>query len=155
MYLEVNLLQADWPSLIVTVLLSASPIGEILLAIPAGVAFEMNPFFAFIVAYPANLVPALIILQTLGYLEKKIPRVFNFFARRGVRYRRQLTGKYGLTVLLLITPLIVVYATSVSSILLGFEKQSFVLQSISLVSYGIIETIGLSIGIQLIPALMH
>nr|MDO8099223.1 small multi-drug export protein [Candidatus Njordarchaeota archaeon] len=144
----------DITSLITVFLLSASPIGEILIAIPVGVALGMEPLLAFTVAYPANLVPIVILLPLLAYLDTRFPRFFNYFARRGGRFQRGLQGKYGSVIMLLVTPIIGVYAASISSKFLRFgKKRSFVLQSVSVAMYGLAEAIGIYFGIKLLMGL--
>lgn len=144
----------DLGSLVVVFLLSASPIGEILIAVPVGIALGMEPLLAFTVAYPANLVPIVILLPLLGYLDRRFPRFFNYFTRRGGRFQRGLQGKYGSAIMLLVTPIIGVYAASISSKFLRFsKKRSFVLQSVSVALYGLAEAIGIYFGIQLISGL--
>jgi hypothetical protein len=114
----------------------------------------MDPVLAFIVAYPANLLPIVILLPFLDYFERRFPRFFNYFAKKGGRFRRRLEGRCGFIIMVLITPLIGVYAASVSSKFLKFSKKdSFILQSLSLALYGVAETIGLHLGLQLLPAL--
>ena len=149
-----NDMEINAVSIVAVILTSASPIGEILVAIPTGVALGMDPALAFIVTYPANLLPIIILLPLLDYFERRFPRFFNYFAKEGGRFRKRLEGKYGYIIMVLITPLIGVYATSVSSKFLKFSKKnSFILQSLSLAIYGIVETLGLYFGLQLIPAL--
>ena len=141
-------------ALVAVMLLSASPVGEILVAIPAGVALGVEPFTAFVVAFSANLVPIIILLLLMNRFERRFPRLFNYFAGEGGRFRKRLEGRYGSAIMLLITPLIGVYATSVASKLLRFGKlRSFLLQITSLVVYGLIETVGLYFGIQLLPTI--
>lgn len=149
-----NVMEINTVSIVAVILTSASPIGEILVAIPTGVALGMDPALAFIVAYLANLLPIVILLPFLDYFERRFPRFFNYFAKEGGRFRRRLEGRCGFIIMVLITPLIGVYAASVSSKLLKFgKKNSFILQSLSLAIYGIVETLGLYFGLQFIPAL--
>ncbi len=139
-------------SLIAVVLISASPIGEILIAIPAGVALGLEPALVFVVALIANTIPAAILLPILEQVETKFPRFFNYFANEGGRFRKRLQGRYGSVILLLITPFIGVYAASIGSRFLRFAKwRSFTLQFLSLMVYGGIETFALYFGMQLIP----
>lgn len=141
-------------SLVAVILISLSPVGEILVAIPAGVALGFDPMLSFMVAYPANLLPTAILLSLLEGVEKRFPRFFNYFSREGWRFQRRLEGRYGSIIMLLITPLIGVYAASVSSKFLKISKKySFALQSLSLALYGAVETLGLYFGMQLLPAL--
>lgn len=141
-------------TLVAITLISASPVGEILVAIPAGVALGVEPFTSFVVAFAANLLPLVILLLLMDRFERRFPRLFNYFAKEGGRFRKRLEGRYGSAIMLLITPLIGVYATSVTSKFLGFGKmRSFLLQLTSLAAYGLLETFGLYFGIQLLPNL--
>jgi len=111
----------------------------------------VNPLLAFSIAYPANLIPAAIILTTMGWLEKRFPRTFAYLAKKGSRFQRYSSGRYGFPmVLIFLTPLLGVYATSVTSRLIGFNgKNSFLLQALSLLIYGVVEIAGLNFGLQI------
>jgi len=138
-------------ALVTIILISASPIGEILVAIPAGIALGIDPLLTFAVAYPANLLPTIVLLITMEHFRKRFPRLFNYFSKEGSRLQKYVQGRYGSIGLLLITPLIGVYATSISSMLLGFgKKRSFILQASGLLIYGGIETLGFYFGLRLL-----
>ncbi|MCP8308154.1 MAG: small multi-drug export protein [archaeon] len=138
-------------ALVTIILISASPIGEILVAIPAGIALGIDPILTFAVAYPANLLPTIFLLMAMEHFKKSFPRIFNYFTKKGSKLQKYIQGRYGSTCLLLITPLIGVYATSISSMLLGFgKKRSFILQAVSLLIYGVIEALGFYFGLRLL-----
>ncbi|WXG47297.1 MAG: small multi-drug export protein [Candidatus Atabeyarchaeum deiterrae] len=143
----------DLISIIVVLVLATS--AEILIAIPIGVLiFGMDPALAFLVAYPANLIPIIIILPLVGYLDKRFPRFFDYLARRSGRFQKRLEGKYGLAFLFLIIPITGVYGASIASGLLRFDKErSFLVQSLALAFYGAIEVVLLYLGIRFIIGL--
>jgi uncharacterized membrane protein len=128
--------------------------GEILIAIPFGVfALGMDPMFAFLVAYPGNLIPMIILLTLFGYLDRRFPRLFDYFARRSERFQKRLKGKYGLVFLFLIIPITGVYGASTASGLLRIDKKrSFLVQSVALAFYGAVEVIALILGIGIITS---
>lgn len=142
----------DLISIIVVLVLATS--AEILIAIPIGVLiFGMDPALAFLVAYPANLIPIIIILPLVGYLDKRFPRFFDYLAR-GWKISEALEGKYGLAFLFLIIPITGVYGASIASGLLRFDKErSFLVQSLALAFYGAIEVVLLYLGIRFIIGL--
>jgi hypothetical protein len=139
-------------SIIIVFALSASPIGEILIAIFFGVVvLGMDPSLAFIAAYPGNLVPIVVILPLLGYLDKKFPRFFNHFAKRGERFQKRLEEKYGWVFLFLIVLIGGAYgASTITGLLRLDKKRSFLIQSVALAFYGAIEVILLYLGIRFI-----
>jgi hypothetical protein len=142
-------------SIIIVFALSASPIGEILIAIFFGVVvLGMDPAFAFVAAYPGNLVPIIVILPLLGYLDKKFPRFFNYFAKRGARFQKRLEGKYGWVFLFLIVLIGGAYGASATTGLLRLDKKrSFLIQSVALAFYGAVEVVCLYLGIGITSGL--
>lgn len=143
--------QVDATALLAIIALSASPVGEVLVAIPAGVALGVEPALVFAVAYTANLLPTVVLLIAAGSLQRKFPRVFRYFAREDGRLKRYLEGRYGSLTVLLVTPLIGVYATSISGAILGLDKKrSFILQAAGLMIYGAVETAGLYFGLRIL-----
>ncbi|WXG44669.1 MAG: small multi-drug export protein [Promethearchaeati archaeon SRVP18_Atabeyarchaeia-1] len=142
-------------SIIAVFALSASPIGEILIAIAFGVVvLGMDPALAFLAAYPGNLIPIIVILPLLGYLGKRFPRFFNYMTRRSGRFGKRLGGKYGWAFLFLIVLFAGAYGASTVSGLLGVDKKrSFLVQSVALAFYGAVEVIALYFGIGVISSL--
>ena len=114
----------------------------------------MDPALAFIAAYPGNLVPIIVILPLLGYLDKKFPRFFNYLAKRGERFQKRLGGKYGWVFLSLIVLVGGAYgASTVTGLLRLDKKRSFLIQSGALAFYGVVEVIFLYLGIRLVSGL--
>jgi hypothetical protein len=138
-------------ALIIAVLV-VSTTGEILIAIPFGVfVLGMDPALAFLVAYPGNLLPMIIILALFGYLNRRFPRFFDHFAKRSGRFQKRLEGKYGWAFLFLIVLFAGTYGASTASGLLRFDKKrSFLIQSLALAFYGAVEAVFLYLGIRLI-----
>jgi hypothetical protein len=143
-------LAIDFASIIAVLALSAT--GEILIAIPFAVfVLGMEPVLAFLIAYPGNLLPMIIILALFGYLNRRFPRFFDHLAKRSGRFQKRLEGKYGWAFLFLIVLFAGVYGASTASGLLRFDKKrSFLIQSLALAFYGAIEVILLYLGILLI-----
>lgn len=143
----------DLASVVTVFVLSAT--AEILIAIPFGVfVLGMDPVSAFLVGYPANLLPMLVILVLFGYLDKRFPRFSSYLDRRGRRFHKRLEGKYGLAFLFLIIPIVGVYGASIASGLLRLDrKRSFLVQSFALAFFGGVEVVLLTFGIRLIVGL--
>lgn len=140
-------------SIIAVFLLSAT--AEELIAIPFGVfVLGMNPGLALLVGFPGNLIPMVIILGLFAYLDKRFPRFSSYLDRRSRRYHKHLQGRYGWAFLFLIIPVTGVYGASVASGLLRFDKKrSFLVQSLALVFFGVVEVILLYLGIRLVISL--
>jgi uncharacterized membrane protein len=139
------------PAMIIAVFVLAMT-GEILIAIPFGVfALRMDPALAFLIAYPGNLVPMILLLALFGYLDKRFPRLFNYFAKRSEKYQKRLQGKFGLVFLFLIIPITGVYGASTASGLLRIDKKrSFLVQSAALAFFGAVEVVAIYTGIGVI-----
>jgi uncharacterized membrane protein len=128
--------------------------GEILIAIPFGVfVLGMDPASAFLVAYPGNLVPMMIILTLFEILDRKFPRFLDSLARRSRRFQKRLQGKYGLVVLFLIIPIVGAYGASTATGLLRInKKQSFLVQCAALAFCGAVEVLVIYLGISAITS---
>lgn len=129
---------------------SASPVGEILIAIPVGVALGIDPLTSYIVALPSNMAPAAVILLILDTLEKRYPSISRYFARRGEGLVRRLGIRRIQAVIVVITPIAGVYAVSFATKILGVDRRtSFICQSIGVALYGLIEAVLIYMGLSL------
>lgn len=107
--------------LFVVVLISLSPVGEELVAIPAGVAMELPVFLAAGVAAAANFlpVPVLFFIFDRG---NKYPKLWDWFMRyRNERVQRWM-DKYGIFGLFILAPWTGVYAATVTCELMGMKR---------------------------------
>ncbi len=140
----------DLASIIAVFALSAT--AEILIAVPIGVfGFGMDPLFALLVGYPANLIPMIVILALFEFLERRFPRFSDSLEKRGRRFRERLKGKYGFAFLFLIIPIAGVYGASAATGFLRIDKRrSFLTQCLALAFFGAVEVIFLYLGIRLI-----
>lgn len=129
---------------------AASPVGEILVAIPVGVAIGVDPFISFAISLPSNMVPAAIILSILDALERRYPSISRYFARRGEGLVKRFGERRVQAVIIAITPIAGVYAVSFATKILGIgRKSSFACQSAGVALYGLIEAILIHVGLSL------
>lgn len=136
--------------LIIVALISLSPVGEELIAIPAGVALGLPVFLAAAVAAAANFlpVPALFLIFDQG---NKYPKLRDWLTRRRNERVQRWMNKYGIFGLFVLTPWTGVYAATVTCELLGM-KRARVSGAIaaSLVFYALIIAVLLTIGTKLV-----
>jgi len=106
---------------IIVALISLSPIGEELIAIPAGVALKLPVFLAAGVAAVANFlpVPALFFIFDQG---NKYPKLREWLMRRRNERVQRWMDKYGIFGLFILTPWTGVYASTVTCELLGMKR---------------------------------
>jgi uncharacterized membrane protein len=136
--------------LIAIFVLAASPIGEILIAIPFGVALGVDPFLSFLVSYIANILPCALLLILLEEIQKRFPRFFNFFSKRADKTLKKANPHLLSFAVVFITPILGVYATSLGTQIIGLTRmRSFALQATGVFVYGISETLLIFFGIHL------
>lgn len=136
--------------LIIVALISLSPIGEELIAIPAGVALGLPVFFAAGVAAVANFfpVPALFFVFDQG---NKYPKLRDWLLRRRNEKIQKWMDKYGIFGLFVLTPWTGVYAATVTCELLGMNRARICgAIAASLIFYAIIFAFVLTLGIRFI-----
>ncbi|MEM4137929.1 MAG: small multi-drug export protein, partial [Sulfolobaceae archaeon] len=125
------------------ILLSASPIGEFLIAYPTALALGLDPLVSLFICILSNLTPIPILIIFSEKIKEKFPKFFNWLARRSRSYENYIK-KLGKIAFIILTPIIGVYATTLTLILLGFNKiETFLIQSLSLVIYGVLMYFGL------------
>ncbi|TRZ91240.1 MAG: hypothetical protein D4R88_02220 [Methanosarcinales archaeon] len=107
--------------LIIVALISLSPVGEELIAIPAGVALGLPIFLAAAVAAAANFlpVPALFFIFDKG---NKYPKLREWLMRRRNERVQRWMDKYGIFGLFILAPWTGVYAATVTCELLGMKR---------------------------------
>lgn len=136
--------------LVIVALISLSPVGEELIAIPAGAAMGLPVFLVAAVAAAANFLPVPVIMFIFDR-GNRYPRIHGWLlGRRNERVKRWM-DKYGIAGLFVLTPWIGVYAAAMTCGLLGMQR-SKIYASIgaSLLIYAAIAALLLAVGIQLI-----
>jgi uncharacterized membrane protein len=132
-------------SIVATV--AASPIGEILVAIPVGIALGLDPFIAWLVSIPSNMAPSAAILGLFEWFIRRFPRFSHYFGGRGSRFIAMLGSKRLSLVLMVATPFAGVYAVSLASGFLGVGKRfSFVCQLLGVSFFGFVEAFLIRLG---------
>ncbi len=135
---------------IIVALISFSPVGEELIAIPAGVALGLPVFLAAAVAAAANFlpVPALFFIFDRG---NKFPKLQDWLTRRRNERVQKWMDKYGIFGLFILTPWTGVYAATVTCELLGMRRERICgAIVVSLVFYAVMFALVLSLGIKLV-----
>ena len=137
--------------LIIVALISLSPIGEELIAIPAGVALGLPVFIAAAVASAANFlpVPALFFIFDQG---NKYPKLRDWLLKRRNERIQKWMNKYGIFGLFILTPWTGVYAATVTCELLGMKRTRICgAIAASLIFYAVIFALVLTLGIRFVP----
>lgn len=142
--------ETELAKILVIAVIAASPVGEILIAIPVGVALGVDPLVSYITALPFNMAPSALILLTLDVFEKKYPSISRYFARRGEGLVKRLGVRKVQAAMVIITPIAGVYAVSFSTEILGIDgRSSFAYQSIGVALYGLVEALLIYQGLSL------
>lgn len=142
--------EPDLVKILIIAATAASPIGEILIAIPVGVAIGVDPFISFFIAFPFNMIPAAAILIFLDILERRYPSISRYFARRGEGVVKRFGARKIQIVIAAITPIVGVYAVSFATKILGVDKKiSFTCQSAGVALYGAAEALLINLGLSI------
>ncbi len=137
-------------SLIIVALISVSPVGEEMIAIPAGIAMGLPIFIVAPVAAAANFLPVPVI-SFVFYQGNKYPRIHGWLLRRRNEKVKRWMDKYGIVGLFLLTPWIGVYAATITCELLCMQRAKiYAAVAASLVFYAIIAASVISLGIKFI-----
>jgi len=141
------------PPEILTFFVAASPISELRGAIPLAIGiYGFGIIKAFIIAISGNILPAVIILWTLGpisgFLIKKIPITERFFDWLFARTRHKFSGDYEklgeLALLIFVAiplPMTGAWTGSVAAFLFGIpKKKSLIFISLGIILAGLIVT---------------
>ncbi len=127
--------------LIILAFLAATPIGELLIAYPVGLSMGIDPLISLLVSLIFNIIPIPFLLILFERISTRFERFFKWVSRRGSYYRN--IKKMSLITFLALTPIFGVYATSFVMKTLYYEnKVGFLVQTISLIIYGIILYFG-------------
>jgi uncharacterized membrane protein len=137
-------------SLIIVALISVSPVGEEMIAIPAGVAMGLPVFIVVLVSAAANFLPVPVI-SFVFYQGNKYPRIHGWLLRRRNEKVKRWMDKYGIAGLFLLTPWIGIYAATITCELLSMQRAKiYAAVAASLVFYAVIVALVLTLGIRLI-----
>ncbi len=135
---------------IIVALISLSPVGEELIAIPAGAAMGLPVFVAAAVAAVANFlpVPALFFIFNRG---NKYPKMRDWFMRRRNEKVQKWMDKYGVFGLFILTPWTGVYAATVTCELLGMKRARIcTVVAASLIFYALLVALALTFSFHFI-----
>ena len=131
-------------------LVSISPVGEEIIAIPAGVAMGLPMFIVAPVAAAANFLPVPVI-SFVFYQGNKYPRIHGWLLRRRNEKVKRWMDKYGIFGLFILAPWTGVYAATVTCELLGMKRAGICgAIAASLVFYALIIAVLLTIGTKLV-----
>jgi len=120
-------------------LISASPVGEFLIAYPVAITLGLDPLISVIICILFNLLPIPILIFFINKIRQKFPRFFNWASKRAEVYRKYVKS-FGLIAFVILTPIIGVYATTIALVILGFKKiEAFSIQGLSLIIYGAVS----------------
>jgi len=135
---------------IIVALISLSPVGEELIAIPTGAALRLPVFISAAVASAANFlpVPALFFVFDRG---NKYQKMRDWLLRRRNEKVQGWMDKYGIFGLFVLTPWTGVYAATVTCELLGMRRERiYGAIAASLVFYALIIAVLLTIGTKFV-----
>ena len=135
---------------IIVALISFSPVGEELIAIPVGVALGLPVILSAAIAAAANFlpVPALFFVFDRG---NKYQKLRDWLLRRRNERVQKWMDKYGIFGLFVLAPLTGVYAATVTCELLGMRRERICCAiAASLVFYALIIAVLLTIGTKLV-----
>ena len=130
------------------------PWGEIMFAIPLGIATGLPAVLVWVTATIANLVPVLVIAGGLA----RTPKLSTWLARSGRTQRaQQLMQRYGVPGLSLQAPLLTgAYVAAVVALLLGGSPRRLALwMAVSLSLWGVLFTILSLLGFELVTSVLR
>ena len=104
------------------ILLAASPIGELLIAIPAGVGLGLNPLAVALVVVPVNFLPALVLDLAYPTIRRssRAKALLDWLARPSAQ---RFLDRYGLAGVVVGTPWLGVYGMVIALRLLGMARR--------------------------------
>lgn len=133
---------------IIVALISLSPVGEEMIAIPAGVAMGLPVLIAAAVAVVANFLPVPILFFFFDQGAKH-PKIHGWLLRRRNERAKRWMDKYGVPGLFILTPWIGVYAATITCELLGMRRSSICAAvAVSLMFYAVILAIAITFGLK-------
>jgi uncharacterized membrane protein len=136
-------------TIVIVALISLSPVGELLVAIPAGVAMGLPVIIAATVALIANFLPVPILFF---FFDKgaKYPKIHAWLLRRRNEKVKRWMDTYGVPGLFILTPWVGVYAATITCELLGMNRSRICAAiATSLIFYAVIVVLVIAFGINL------
>ncbi|MDD1745697.1 MAG: small multi-drug export protein [Candidatus Methanoperedens sp.] len=134
---------------IIVALISFSPVGEELIAIPAGVAMGLPVFLAAGVAAAANFMPVPVLFFVFDR-GNKYPKLRDWLMRRRNERVQRWMDKYGIFGLFILAPWTGVYAATVTCELLGMKRARICgAIAVSLVFYAVLVAVVITLGLNL------
>jgi hypothetical protein len=128
------------------------PFFGLYVAIPAAVALELDHVSAVVWASLGNFTPVLLIVLAFERL-RKLPRIGPWLETRSSERFQRLADSYGMGLVLLITPIIGVWALAVTGVSLGMSRYKLVIFSgISILLYALLISMGVTLGIEAFQA---
>ncbi|MCZ7398445.1 MAG: small multi-drug export protein [Candidatus Methanoperedens sp.] len=136
-------------SLVIVALISISPVGEELIAIPAGVVMGLPVYIVTAVALAANFLPVPFIFFVFDQ-GNKYPKIQSWLRKRRNNNVKKWMEKYGVLGLLIFTPWMGVYATAITCELMGMQRfRVCAAVAASLTFYAVIAAFLITLGINL------
>ncbi|MBI4233201.1 MAG: small multi-drug export protein [Chloroflexi bacterium] len=130
--------------------LAASPVGEVLIAVPAGIAMGLHPLSVLVVAVVGNYLPVVAVYLSFAVAERN-PRVAGVLRRLARPKVLRVVERYGLLTVLVGTPWLGVYATATSMLLLGMGRGKLLLGTLaSIAGYGVVAMLLARLGLALL-----
>lgn len=125
-----------------------APFFGIYVAVPAAIALELDYVSAIVWASLGNFTPVLLVVLAFERL-RRLPRLGPWLETRSSERFQRLADRYGMWLVLLITPFIGVWAIAVTGIGLGMNRYKLVVFSgISILLYALITSIGVALGVE-------
>ncbi len=136
--------------LAIVVLISFSPVGEELIAIPAGVAMGLPVFIAAIVALAANFLPVPVIFFIFDQ-GARYPKIHGWLLKRRNEKVKRWMDKHGAIGLFILTPWAGVYAATITCEILGMRRSRISAAiAASLMFYAVILALVITFGTHVV-----
>jgi uncharacterized membrane protein len=124
------------------------PFFEIYVAVPAAIAMGLDYVSAVAWASLGNFTPVLLIVLASNHL-RKLPRVAAWLDARTVPRLQRWVDRYGAAFILLVTPIIGVWALAVTGVGLGVKPHRLLAFSgISILLYAVLVALGVALGME-------
>jgi uncharacterized membrane protein len=134
---------------VIVALISLSPVGEEMIAIPAGVAMGLPVLIVAAVAVVANFLPVPILFFFFDRGAKH-PKIHSWLLRRRSEKAKKWMDKYGVPGLFILTPWVGVYAATITCELLGMRRSRiYAAVAVSLMFYAVVLVLVITLGIRI------
>lgn len=133
-------------------LIGFSPFLGLYVAIPAAVALGLDYASATLWASFGNFTPILLVTLAFERL-RRLPRIGPWLQTRTSERFRKLADRYGMWLVLVMTPVVGVWALAVTGVGLGMDRYKLaVFSGISIVLYALVIAVGVALGVEAIEA---